>query len=178
MKLKPIHPASPHWPAAAALYVAAFPEIERRSPEAWAACCEREDALTVYGIFDDEVFCGFVCVWAFGDFTYMEHFAVLPERRGGGLGRQTVREIVRRSAPRPVVLEVEPPEDDLTRRRISFYERNGLAISDMSYLQPPYREGDDHLPLRLMTSSAAYLKANGAHVVSTIHRRVYGVAEV
>ncbi len=177
MNLKPIHPDSSYWCAASALYVAAFPEVERRSPEAWAEYCESKDDFAVYAIFDNASFCGFVSLWSFSNFTYVEHFAILPEWRGRGLGEQVVREVVRRSSPRPVVLEVEPPADTLTRRRVGFYERSGLVLSDLPYMQPPYREGDAPLPLCLMTTSEPYLKSHGAQLVATIHRRVYGVAE-
>ena len=40
---------------------------------------------------------------------------------------------------RPMVLEVELPEDALTRRRIGFYERHGLVFNSYPYLQPPMR---------------------------------------
>ena len=56
---------------------------------------------------------------------------------------------------RPMVLEVEVPEDDLARRRIGFYERHGLVYNDYPYLQPPLRKGNELLPLRLMTKPTA-----------------------
>ncbi len=172
--LVPITPQSSCWPQAVELYVSAFPEIERRSPEAWAKCFDTAELFTAYGIYDTETFCGFVCVWTFPGFTYVEHFAILPEHRGKGLGEQTVREIVRRSAPHPIVLEVEIPDTPLTRRRVGFYERSGLSLSTLPYMQPPYRSGDEDFPLSLMTSSADYLAANSNHVITTIHRYVYG----
>jgi len=54
-----------------------------------------------------------------------------------------------------MVLEVEVPADDLTRRRIGFYERHGLVYNDYPYLQPPLRTGNELLPLRFMTKPGA-----------------------
>ena len=54
-----------------------------------------------------------------------------------------------------MVLEVEVPEDELTCRRVGFYERHGLVYNEYPYLQPPLRKGNDLLPLRFMTYPAS-----------------------
>ena len=46
---------------------------------------------------------------------------------------------------------MEPPETELTRRRIGFYERNGFVLNDYDYVQPSLGEGKDPVPLRIMT---------------------------
>jgi len=39
----------------------------------------------------------------------------------------------------PLLLEVEPPVDEMTRNRILFYEGLGLTLrEDIDYVQPPY----------------------------------------
>ena len=64
-------------------------------------------------------------VWDFDTFVYIEHFAVSPAARNSGIGSALLQQV---TAPmqKPVCLEVELPESDITRRRIGFYRRNGF----------------------------------------------------
>ena len=71
------------------------------------------------------------------------------------------------------VLEVELPEDALTRRRIGFYERHGLVFNSYPYLQPPMRKGQGVLPLRLMTKPAAIDAKTYQRYKKRIHSIVY-----
>ena len=48
------------------------------------------------------------------------------------------------------MLEVEPPNGVLEQRRIGFYERLGFHLTPFDYVQPPLREGQADLPLRIM----------------------------
>ena len=72
-----------------------------------------------------------------------------------------------------VVLEVELPEDALTRRRIGFYERHGFVWNDYPYMQPPMRKGQEPLPLRLMTKPTALDVETYERYRSAIHQNVY-----
>ena len=69
--------------------------------------------------------------------------------RNRGYGGRTL-EILKEMYER-MVLEAEPPTDDLRSRRIAFYERNGFSKNDYPYLQPPYRPGETRVPLVLMS---------------------------
>lgn len=51
----------------------------------------------------------------------------------------------------PVVLEVEMPTEEMSKRRIGFYERLGFVLDHHVYFQPPYRKGEAFLEMRLMT---------------------------
>ena len=78
----------------------------------------------------------------------------------------------------PFVLEVEMPADDLSRRRIAFYERNGFTLwRDCAYMQPPYRPEDAPLPMLLMVKGNLSPEEDFQRVKQTIHREVYGVKE-
>ena len=88
--------------------------------------------------------------WEIEDFLYIEHFAVKEEFRNGGYGGELLDKLLEEKG-RPMVLEVEVPEDEMTIRRIGFYERHGLVYNDYPYLQPPMRKGQGMLPLRFMT---------------------------
>ena len=51
------------------------------------------------------------------------------------------------------VLEIEPPEDELTCRRLRFYERLGFRANDFPYTHPSYRTGAAAHPHRLVVMS-------------------------
>lgn len=92
----------------------------------------------------------FLAAWEFPELRFVEHLAVNPEIRGGGIGKKLMQAYLA-LADKPVVLEVEPPENKLAERRIGFYERLGFHLNPFDYVQPPLREGQADLPLRIMT---------------------------
>ncbi|MBR7146301.1 MAG: GNAT family N-acetyltransferase, partial [Oscillospiraceae bacterium] len=53
-------------------------------------------------------------------------FAVREDCRGSGIGSELLDELIG-TLPHPICLEVEPPETEIAKRRIAFYERNGFS---------------------------------------------------
>ncbi len=75
---------------------------------------------------------------------------------------------------KPPVLEVEPPADEMSERRIGFYERLGLSLRvDYEYIQPAYSEDRKALPMRLMTFGVPD-DADLGLPVRLIYENVYG----
>ena len=126
-----------------------FPGDERRAYEDQLALL-RDPDYVMLGLKEEDRFAGFIAGWDFGDFVYGEHLAVTAARRNGGLGDRMVKAFLERFG-KPFFIEVEPPETELTRRRIGFYERNGFVLNDYDYVQPSLGEGKDPVPLRIMT---------------------------
>lgn len=123
----------------------------------------------------NDQFVGFITVWDFPDYIYVEHAAVVPEFRGEGIGERMFGYIKERFC-KSLILEVEPPEiSAMAARRIGFYKRIGFDLRDeVDYLQPPYHQGQEPLPLKLMTYGNVEL-TNSAVTLSPILREVYGV---
>ena len=96
--------------------------------------------------------------------------------RGKNYGQRAMALFVQ-NINRPVVLEVEMPrvKGDITHRRIAFYRRMGFSLRKMAYKQPPYREGDDWLPMKLMTYGKFKWLRMAETARDTIYREVYGV---
>ena len=129
---------------------------------------------------DDGRRVGFISCWQWPDLAYVEHFAVDPAVRGGGYGAAALQRLCAEACT-PVVLEVEKPHDEMSRRRIGFYRRCGFVLSERPYVQPPYSEGARPLPLHLMFFAAP---SAGSDVVpdsffcevrDRLHRDVYRV---
>ncbi len=150
-----------------------FPPDEYRSERAQRALLEHP-AYRIYGCKDAHgCVQAFLAVWDLPEFIFIEHFAVEPARRGGGLGSALLRELLAQLGRR-VCLEVEPPPSPIASRRIGFYRRNGFSLNPYPYLQPPM-SGDGHaVPLLIMTSRGAISAAEFARLRECVYANVYG----
>lgn len=126
-----------------------FPTDEYRPFDEQKALFEK-DEYKVYIREDNGEIQGFIALWEFASLVYIEHFAVSPSCRNSGIGSDILREITS-SAKKLVCLEVEPPNEDISIRRIGFYERNGFYLCNHHYMQPSISEGRRPVPLRIMT---------------------------
>lgn len=181
------------WELIEQTYTASFPEAERRPfPLVRRLACENP-AFTVYALLKEsptlshptevfkegeakegQVYVGFITAWTFEDFTYIEHFAIDESARNGGIGGRALKQFLA-ACQAPIVLEVETPTDELSQRRIGFYERQGFLLDTHPYHQPPYREGGETLEMRLMTHGTIHLDTTFEHVKETLYTHVYGV---
>lgn len=158
-------------PAIEKVFMEAFPENERR-PMEWLRRLLKEEPAMHLCTYDDKAM---LCYWQFATFVYVEYLAVDKSLRGQGMGGRIIRQLAE-SVDVPVVLEVEPPVDELTKRRVAFYQRHGFQLLTYPYEQPSYGVVPG-MPLRLMLC----VRDEKMHVPSaeemsaTIHERVYGV---
>lgn len=153
------------------LYLASFPECERR-PWAKIRDAAPHSYPALWGIYLTETsaaeFVGLITLWRFERFTYVEHFAVMERLRGRGIGSEVIKQI---AAEGPVVLEVEPATvSKQASRRIAFYERAALSVISRTYRQPPYAPGLPWVDLWLMGSHGC---PQADEVTELLHKRVY-----
>lgn len=161
-----------YWATFIAIYEESFPIDEQRPTTDIAHLITEEERYRAMALVDDNDRCiGLLTAWQFSTYTYIEHFAIDPSLRSVGYGTMALKTFAH-IQPMPIVLEVEPPTDVLTRRRIGFYERCGLALYDYDYIQPAYAPDRSAVPLRLMGNLASPDLAQIAH---TLHSEVYGI---
>ena len=67
------------------------------------------------------------------------------------------------------------PTEEMSKRRIGFYERLGFVLDYHVYFQPPYRKGEAFLEMRLMAHGKLDLEQSFERVKTIIHQNVYGV---
>ena len=157
------------------LMVQSFPPEEYRPLEQLRLYTDTKPAFYNNIVLEsDDTPVGFFTYWDFGTFCYGEHFAIDPARRNGGQGKRALEELCRQVYPRPIVLEVEMPVEEMSRRRIGFYQRQGFTLWDKPYQQPPYKPGDGFLPMRLMAYGDIDPETAFDTVRACIHREVYG----
>lgn len=162
-----------YWPAWEETYLSSFPIEERRPLDSIARLMAEEHRFCAYALLHDGHFAGLLTCWTFDSFIYIEHFAIAPTLRSGGYGTMALRSFMN-AQKLPIVLEAEPATDDLSARRIAFYERNGFVAYDYDYYQPPYAPDRQGIALRLM-GTMPQKTACPDLMARTLHREVYGV---
>ncbi|MGM9796314.1 MAG: GNAT family N-acetyltransferase [Parabacteroides sp.] len=155
-------------------YNEAFPEAERRDFALVRQLIANEPAFQLQVFYRDDTYVGFLSNWQFEGFRYVEHFAIDPSARNGGIGGVVLRKFLALQLD-SVILEVELPEDELARRRVGFYERQGFRLDTHRYIQPPYRPEGSSLELRLMCYGEMDLTQRYAEVRDALYQKVYGV---
>jgi acetyltransferase, GNAT family len=165
------------YPSFLKLYNEAFPPDERREyrdEEHLANFIKMKGGkFHAFAVKDGDLFLGFLSYWTFEGYTYIEHFAVIPEQRGKNLGREMLHHLFKEVSPN-VLLEVEKPEGDIEQRRIAFYERNGFRVRDeFDYVQPPYSPDKQPVPMLLMTHGEVNL--HNIDSIKDMLKEVYNV---
>ena len=156
------------------LIVASFPSDEYRALDQLRAFTDAPNAFTNHVVKEDDRMIGLFTSWDFDDFVYVEHFATDPEVRNGGYGKK-IMEAFCNQCSKPIVLEVEEPEEEMAKRRVGFYERLGYKLWGANYEQPPYKEGDHFLPMRIMAYGALECERDYDRVKEMLYKYVYGV---
>lgn len=158
-----------------ALYESAFPRDERRDFIEVIRLMETKHELFHVRVFENEAgFAGFLTSWEWDDFRYFEHFAIDSTLRNKGIGAIALQQAIG-TCNKPAILEVEPPETELARRRIGFYERNGFRLwTTLPYLQPSYGKGKNPVRLCLMTAGNITFAGENDEKILRIKREVYG----
>lgn len=175
MEIRRVRTSDPEYPFAEALLLSAFPSEEHRE------VTEQRDNTDNHPLFHNNVVCqenapiGIISYWKFDGFCYIEHFAISPTLRNGGYGRQVLEQLYR-LVQLPIVLEAELPDNDLSRRRIAFYQREGYQVISETYRQPPYRTQDGPLPMYLMAKDPEAKLTDVDAIVRAIYRHVYDTA--
>ena len=108
----------PLYEKAMALYKISFPEHEQREAASQRSILHQPDYhLDV--VCDNGEMIGEILYWDIGGALYIEHFCVLPAMRNHRYGQK----ILKAYGATPLILEIDPPVDEIAVRRKAFYER-------------------------------------------------------
>ncbi len=153
------------------LYVTAFPPQERREINEIHQLIS-EGQIFIYQIITaNNTVAGFCIFWIFKEFTFIEHLAVFPELRGMGTGEETLSFL--REKFNIIILETELPVDEISRRRIKFYERNGFFMLQQQYFQPSYGRNKPEVELKLMCTNGNISNEKLGEFIIQIKEMVY-----
>lgn len=147
----------------------AFPAEERRTKDYLKKQIKTEKK---FSIWLNEEKTSFITIWNFDKFKYIEHFASSSKERGKGKGAKIIKEVIE-NAGKPVVLEAEPVQTDMQKRRIGFYERVGFKVNEPYYFQPPMQEDLEGVELKILSCPDFLTSEEFENVTKTLHREVY-----
>lgn len=127
---------SVRWAKVWELYEGSFPLAERR---------KKEDHLRAYAderffplsAWDGNVLVGLLFFWEWDSYRYLEYLAVNPSLRGQSFGSEMLRYL--RDSEHTIILEIDPLINELSVRRLQFYERAGYTLTPFRFMHLPYR---------------------------------------
>lgn len=150
----------------------AFPKSERRDRKGHLSEFDEPHFNSVCYQPDDLK--GFINYWNLDGFIYIEHFAVVSELRGQGIGAELMSCLRAIQQEKVMVLEAEPPQDSaIAARRIDFYRRLGFALNPYPYIQPAMMEGEQPIPLVIMSSPLSLSESEFIRIRNSIYENVY-----
>ena len=131
------------------IYTESFPFNERRTPDQHIRIFQKPHyQINTYVIGNQLV--GFIASWGDTEFVFVEHFAISPEFRSKRLGSTVLQQFIEEFNI-PVILEIEMPIDELTKRRLKFYELAGFLRNQHNHYMPPYHKSNPPLEMEILT---------------------------
>lgn len=149
MRLERLSEKSSCWfNPAFSLYQSSFPVEERRDNEEQLRVLQKQDYHFDL-IMECDSLIGVMLYWEIGNLIFLEHFTTRPELRGNGYGSKAL-ELLKEKG-KTILLEIEPPEDEITQRRYNFYKRNGFVMNPYHHIQAKYHLGDKDMELKVLS---------------------------
>lgn len=137
----------PLYEEALRLYSISFPPHEQREALSQEQIL-RQAAYHFDVVCDQGNFIGEILYWELGGALYIEHFCVLPVLRGRRYGQR----ILNAYQHTPLILEIDPPADELSICRKGFYERCGFVENPYFHVHPAYHRGNPGHELVVMSA--------------------------
>lgn len=98
---------------------------------------------------------GIFAYWNFSQVIFGEHLAIDKSFQGMGIGKIAIDYLkecsVREYDNKPIVLEIELPNDFTTKRRESFYKKLDFKINSHEHFQPCYHKGDEPVEMLILS---------------------------
>ena len=128
------------------LYETSFPHYERWGKEAFDRASLDERFHTKLLVNDSGDLMALVYYWTYGEFLYVEFLAVNHSMRGQNIGSEIIGKLIEENPGRRILLEIDPPIDGISIRRLHFYERLGFLANGYEHIHPSYVSGDEVHP--------------------------------
>ena len=137
------------------LYETSFPVHERRRKEDHLRAMQESEFHCMVAVRRGEdgippTLLALFFYWEHDSMIYIEHLAVNPSLRGQNIGSALLGQFLANHVESTILLEIEPPIDETTRRRLHFYRRLGFVVNDYEYIHPSYGTGPAH-PLTILS---------------------------
>ena len=134
------------------LYAISFPAHEQRRLASQKRILG-DEAYHFMLLYEEETFVGTALYWEQEEFLYLEHFCIEPIHRSKGYGAKALALLIQ--SGKTVILEIDPPVDELSCRRKGFYLRCGFAENPYPHVHPPYHPDTPGHPLVILSAPDA-----------------------
>lgn len=153
------------------IYIDSFPSDERRE---WHKLSKliHHPHFCLYQVVENQELIGLISIWNLPYFTFIEHFAIRESDQGKGIGTQILRQVIEQKSI-TVIVEVEKPTNESTRRRITFYERLGFSVCKNTYYQPPYSPEKRKVKMLLMSFPDKMTRLEFIEIKKQLYQEVY-----
>lgn len=143
----------PYFEQAFSLYEESFPAFERRTREDQIrALSDKEYHFNLIKSLEGNML-GILLYWDNAEFFYIEHFAISVKKRGQNIGTRTLDNL-KSVVQKPIVLEIDPPVDDICIKRKRFYQGAEFVHTDKRYTHRSYRKTAKAHDLHIMSYPA------------------------
>ena len=127
-----------------------FPNSEMRTYKEQKKLLDNELYHINIEVDEENKILGFLAYWDLPSCIFLEHIAVLKEKRNKGIGKKFLNDIINNSRKK-IFLEAEPPVCEISKRRINYYKRFGFKLNEFFYEQPSLRESEGAQRLMIMS---------------------------
>lgn len=132
------------------IYEESFPKDEKRTLSEQLKLLEK-DTYTMLGHIENDTLLSILFYWQIDTYTYLEHFAINSTLRGKNYGSKILKQFILEN--KNIILEIEPIIDEITQKRLSFYEKFNFVVNKHIHFQVPFREDANDLELLLLTQN-------------------------
>ncbi len=137
------------WPDVWQIYESSFPRYERRSRSQHEQAVKSADGFYCKQLVQDEAVVGLLFYWELPKCLFVEHLAVAESWRGYGVGTAALKWLQEQG--KLLILEIEPPLDSATCRRLEFYRNAGFELLPYEHEQLPFHADTPSVPMRLLS---------------------------
>lgn len=143
-----------YWNKMMDIYTSSFPIFEQRTLENQLAVL-KNDKYNCVAVCEGNLLVGILFYWEINNYQYIEHLAISKELRGQNYGSKLLENFC--ESNKTIILEIDPPIDDVSINRLRFYSNLGFILKDFNHIHPPYREGYKGHALKIMSYNKALL---------------------
>ena len=162
------------WEKVWELYEDSFPIAERRKVDDHLRACNDERFFPL-SAWEGQQLIGLMFFWEWDSYRYLEHLAVNPELRGQGHGSQLLKYL--RDSEHTIILEIDPLSNELSVRRLQFYERSGYTLTPYRFVHLPYRLDGNEQELLILSYPKMITKEQHNHFLKFLEDEVIKYCE-
>lgn len=157
------------WEKVWKLYEESFPIAERRKEEDHLRAAADPQFFPL-SAWDGNQLLGILFYWEWDSYRYLEYLAVNPHIRSRGYGSQLLRYL--RDSEHTIILEIDPLINELSVRRLQFYERAGFTLTPYRFMHLPYRREAQPQELLILSYPQMITKEQHNHFLQFVDERV------